>query len=77
MPEFEQVQSEQQWIPAAEASRLLKPLFGTEDLARKTICKRAHNGLIRARAERLVVVEEGRDSQDVPKKFWGPEVRPP
>ena len=43
----------QEWIKAAEASRLLKPLFGTEYGARMAICKRAHAEMIRAREDAL------------------------
>jgi hypothetical protein len=50
-----------EWVTAAEAVRLLKPVFGNSAyMAQKTICKRAHNGLIRARAERLTANENGR-----------------
>jgi hypothetical protein len=43
------------WIPAAEAAALLKSAFNSQQLAEATICKRAHGGLIRARAERFMV----------------------
>jgi hypothetical protein len=60
-----------EWIRAADASRLLKPAFGNETMARMTICKRAHAGFIRARAEHY---EEGtslkRANFDVPMEFW-------
>jgi hypothetical protein len=61
------------WVTAAEASHLLKPVFGNEFQARMTICKRAHNGLIRARAERFIVAGDGRDNQEIPEKFWWAE----
>jgi hypothetical protein len=45
----EQVESKEEWVTAAEAVALLKPAFSTYE-AQMTICKRAHTGLIRARA---------------------------
>ncbi len=66
----EQMESTEQWLAAAEASRLLKAAFSTEYLARKAICKRAHEGLIRARAERYVVDQKSRANCEVPKEFW-------
>ena len=37
-----------EWITAAEAVRLLKPIFESGYSAKMTICSRAHAGLIRA-----------------------------
>ena len=36
------MESNEKWITAAEAVRLLKPAFKSEYEAQKTICKRAH-----------------------------------
>jgi hypothetical protein len=69
----EQTQNKDLWIRAADASRLLKPEFNSEYIAQMTICKRAHNGLIRARAERYMVVKQASDNQEVPKEFWWAE----
>jgi hypothetical protein len=69
----EQVESKKEWIAAAEAARLLKPVFNNEYMAQMTICKRAHNGLIRARAERLMVAEKVRNNSEIPKEFWWAE----
>jgi hypothetical protein len=62
-----------EWISAAEAARLLTPIFKSAYLARKTICKRAHAGLIRARADRFMVDERERSNFAVPKLFWWAE----
>lgn len=63
------------WIRAAEAAQLLKPMFKSEYIAQMTICKRAHNGLIRARAERFMVAKNKKESRDfgIPKDFWWAE----
>ena len=68
----EQVESKEEWITAAEAVRLLKPAFGTYE-AQMTICKRAHGGMIRARARRLVIDNNARDNFEIPKQFWWAE----
>jgi hypothetical protein len=64
---------EKEWITAAEAVQLLKPAYGF-GLATNTICTRAHNGLIRARAERYVVDHAGSKKAgtnvDIPAEFW-------
>ena len=67
------MEAKEEWISAAEALRLLKPVLGSEWQAQRTICKRAHDGLIRARAERFTVDGEGRLDKSVPKGFWWAE----
>jgi predicted nucleotide-binding protein len=62
-----------EWITAAEASRLLKGAFNSETMARMTICKRAHNGLVRARAVRFISGESIHDNYEVPSAFWWAE----
>jgi hypothetical protein len=69
----EQVESKEDWITAAEAARLLKPAFNSDYMAKITICQRAHNGLIRARAERFMMDENARDNCEIPKEFWWAE----
>jgi hypothetical protein len=69
----EQVESKDEWIAAAEAVRLLKPVFGGEHAAQQTICKRAHSGLIRARADRFMVGDVSRNATEVPKDLWWAE----
>jgi hypothetical protein len=69
----EQVESKEEWITAAEAARLLKPVFNSEYLAQMTICKRAHAGLIRARAEKFMIDDKVRDNSEIPKQFWWAE----
>jgi hypothetical protein len=68
----EQLESKEEWIKAAEAVRLLKPAFGTYN-ARMTICKRAHSGMLRSRAQRLMVDGKKRDDFEIPKEFWWAE----
>jgi len=65
-----QAEESRSWIPAAEAVALLKPVFKSAYLAQMTICKRAHAGLIRARAERFVTNGKQRNLPEIPKGFW-------
>jgi predicted nucleotide-binding protein len=60
----------EEWINAASAVALLgmKHLLGT-----RTICKRAHAGLIKARAERFIRDGRSADNVDVPAEFWWAE----
>jgi len=62
-----QAEESRSWIPAAEAVALLKPVFKSAYLAQMTICKRAHAGLIRARAERFVTNGKQRNLPEIPK----------
>jgi predicted nucleotide-binding protein len=68
----EEMVSKEKWIRAAEAVRLLKPAFGIYD-AQMTICVRAHSGMIRARAARLIIDSEAADNVEVPQRFWWAE----
>lgn len=61
---------EEEWISAAHAVALLG--MGKNSSAR-TICKRAHAGLIGARAERFVRDGRSVDNMDVPQEFWWAE----
>jgi hypothetical protein len=67
------VDSKEEWITAAEAARLLKPVCETEYGARMTICKRAYSGLIRARAERFMIGTNVHNEHEIPKEFWWAE----
>lgn len=58
---------EEEWVSAANAIALLG-LKRYE--ATRTICRRAHAGLIRARAERFIISGQPADNVDVPSKFW-------
>jgi predicted nucleotide-binding protein len=63
-----------EWINAAEAVRLLRPAFdGSAYSAQMAICKRAHSGLVRARAKRFMVDDKAGDDYHVPKTFWHEE----
>jgi len=61
--------NDEEWISAASALSLL----GMKWLGMGTICKRAHAGLIHARAERFIQGEKVFDNVDIPKKFWWAE----
>ena len=64
-------QERQNWIPAAEAAALLKPVFNSGFIAQKTICTRAYAGLVRARAQTFVVDNRKTISEyEIPKEFW-------
>jgi len=63
----------EEWITAAEALLLVKPVFNSQYSSQKTICRRAHNGLIRARAQRLMANENVSDDVEIPKDFWWAE----
>lgn len=70
----EKMESAEEWITAADAARLLKPVFdNSEYMAEMTICKRAHSGLIRARAEHFMMGKSERKNFEVPKDFWWAE----
>jgi hypothetical protein len=62
-----------EWISAADAVQLLQPVFNSAHLAKMTICKRAHNNLIRSRAERFIVDKEEHSDFELPKGFWWAE----
>jgi hypothetical protein len=66
------MESQQQWIRAAGALTLLKPAM-SGFTAKKAICTRAHNGLMRARAQRYMWGKSTRDDYDVPSQFWWAE----
>lgn len=62
---------EAEWISAAEAMRLLRVPYG--HTARETICKRAHAGLVRARARMIVLDDKPQEETVIPRKFWWAE----
>jgi len=62
--------SEDEWISARAALALL----GTNhQLAARSICTRAHAGLIKARCARFIRGSQVSDSVDVPAEFWWAE----
>jgi hypothetical protein len=67
------VKSKEEWITAAEAARLLAPVFNSGYEAKMTICKRAHAGLIGARAERFMINDEVSNNVEIRKEFWWAE----
>src|SRR5262245_45397782 len=66
------------WIPAWEAVKLLKPVTGGEYSAQMTICERAHDKLISAQAFRLIIEDHNwrpvrkkeLNNVEVPPEFW-------
>ena len=69
----EKVESKEEWISAGEAARLLKPSLGGEMMAQMSLCKRAHAGMVRSRAQRLKVAGRPRDDAELPSFFWWAE----
>jgi hypothetical protein len=63
----------EEWITAAEALRRLKPVFGSEYAAIRTICQRANAGLVRAHAERYLIDDQEAGAREVPQEFWWAE----
>jgi hypothetical protein len=61
-----------EWITAATALRYLSNQTYTYN-EQRTICERAHSGLIAARAETLIWGDETRASCKLPKEFWWAE----
>jgi predicted nucleotide-binding protein len=61
---------DEEWISAASALSLLGMKYW---LGTGTICKRAHAGLIQARAERFIHDDRVFDNVDIPAKFWWAE----
>ncbi len=61
-----------EWVSAPEAIQILRPIMEVY-AAQKTICARAHSGLIRARAERFMTDDKVAEGHDVPTEFWWAE----
>jgi hypothetical protein len=61
------------WVPAHETLRQLKPLHNSEFLTKKFICKRAHAGLLRAKAQQYIVGNNVQKDQAIPHSFWWAE----
>lgn len=59
-----------EWLRAPDALALLGM---SHDLGARTICKRAHAGLIKARAARFIRDGRPADNVDVPGEFWWAE----
>jgi hypothetical protein len=67
------MESKEEWIRAAQAVQLLKPVNKSEYMAQQTICKRAHGGMIRARGEKFMVGDRAKNNFDIPAEFWWAE----
>jgi hypothetical protein len=61
------------WITADQARNLVKTGSGSLYNAQMAICKRAHAGLIRARAEQCHHGQRTFHNHDIPKDFWWAE----
>jgi predicted nucleotide-binding protein len=68
----EQVENKEDWVSAADALQLLKPIMKPYT-AQMTICTRAHNGLIRTHAQRFMVDGRIIDNYEIPREFWWAE----
>ena len=64
--------SQSEWVRPTEAIAMLEPIL-SEYSARIRICKRAHGGLIRARAEQFHRDQHTTLDCDIPKAFWWAE----
>ena len=60
----------EQWIDAATAFRLVAGVTNPPSLADVALCRRAREGLIRARARVLVVGDRRSEDDLVPAEFW-------
>lgn len=69
----EKVEDKEEWISAAEAVRLLAPNGNGEYSAKMALCKRAHAGMVRTRAQRFIVAGRTRDNVELPRVFWWAE----
>jgi hypothetical protein len=64
--------SDDDWISAADAVEVLKPVMGTYE-AQRTICARANDGLIRTRVSAFYIDQTRADllpTFKVPTEFW-------
>jgi hypothetical protein len=61
-----------QWIRAADALQLLQPRLSAHNAA-MAICRRAHAGLVRAKAARFIHPQAVNDDLKVPADFWWAE----
>jgi len=66
------MQGNEEWIAAATALEMLEPTMG-EYQATRAICKRAHAGMIAARADQFTIDGEPRRETNLPKGFWWAE----
>ena len=65
-----QMPQEEEWISAARALALLGLNF---EIGKRAICKRAHAGLVKARAQRFIHDGWPTDDVDIPVEFWWAE----
>lgn len=57
-----------EWISAAEAHEIISAAIGVG--AAKAICRRAHDGLVRAKARTLAIGKRRGEDLPVPSEFW-------
>jgi hypothetical protein len=61
---------ENDWLSARETMKLAMTVFSSVHDAATTICSRASDGMLRARAKRFVVDDHTRDDVEINKGFW-------
>jgi hypothetical protein len=61
--------NEDEWISASEALGLMRKSMGFHQ-APRAICKRAHVGLVKARATRFICQGKPSDNTVVPREMW-------
>jgi hypothetical protein len=66
----QQYRGHEDWISAVSALALLGL---NVEIGKRTICKRAHAGLVKARAERFIRDGRPTDNVDIPVEFWWAE----
>lgn len=68
MSDQQYLENGEEWISAASALAFVKALMPYE--AERTICKRANDGLIKARAVKFICDGKSFEDFEVPQKFW-------
>jgi hypothetical protein len=72
LPEVTTEFSPADWLSASETIRRVRAATLSRS-AHLAICKRAHAGMIRARAELMLLASDSRENYEVPKQFWWAE----
>ena len=61
---------ENDWLSARETMKLARTVFSSVHDVATTICSRASDGMVRARAKRFVVDDRPHDDVEINKDFW-------
>lgn len=72
MTDIADLTGDDDWLSAAEVLRRVEAVMG-EFRAKLAIATRAHDGLVRTRAERFIKQGETIDDAELPKEFWWAE----